>query len=83
MKQFIKVFAITSIVVSLTSCGVGGFGEHDKDYVKAGSIKPIVIPQGVGSPVKHNYYSIPDYKLDANAKPASLLPPGNNIASYQ
>ena len=82
MKHILKVLLIVSSLALLSSCGVDGFGEHDQDYVKAGSVKPMVIPKGISSPVKNNYYLIPNYQIKSDTKPVSLLPPGNNVSSY-
>ena len=83
MKNILQILALASIAVTLVSCGVGGFGDHDQDYVKAGSVQAMVIPRGVGSPIKNHYYSVPDYHVKVKEEPISLLPPGNNIAHYQ
>lgn len=58
MKFASKLFVVVlPSVVAISSCGF--FNDHSRDYQRAASIKPIVLPEGVKSQTLEPLYPIP------------------------
>ncbi|RYD95939.1 MAG: hypothetical protein EOP50_07285, partial [Sphingobacteriales bacterium] len=56
---FVPKFFIVSICSAALLSGCGMFSDHSRDYQRAASIKPIVLPAGVQGQILEPLYPIP------------------------
>lgn len=82
--RYIKFFPIIILAFLFSACSGKGPGMHSDDYIKQSqSVRPIVVPAGVTSPMQKAYYRVPALSRQAENAPMSLLPPGSRVSRYR
>ncbi len=82
MRYLVGLFVLLSSLV-LTDCAKyhGTYGS--KYYINdARVVHPIVVPQGVSSPVGEQYFTVPDKTTGYATPHLSLLPPDPILQAY-
>ncbi len=74
--KVLKYIFCSAIVLSLTGCAVMETRDHNDDYQKSQTVKPMKMPSGVSSSDVKSYYPVPAVKSNDAGGDISLVPPG-------